>query len=57
MTLHLNIAILAVLTLGVGWLMAVAGVQKSALEWRRRRRICPSCGREIHARVCTTCSS
>jgi hypothetical protein len=57
MTLHLNIAMLAVLTLGIGWLMAVAGVQKSALEWRRRRRICPSCGREIHARVCTTCTS
>jgi succinate dehydrogenase/fumarate reductase-like Fe-S protein len=57
MTLHLNIAMLTVLTLGIGWLMVVAGVQKSALEWRRRRRICPSCGRQINARVCTTCSS
>jgi hypothetical protein len=56
MTPDPHIAILAVLTLGVGWVMAMAGVQKSALEWRRRRRICPSCGREIHARVCTTCS-
>jgi len=43
MTLH--IALLAVLTLAVGYLMAVAGIQKSALEWRRRRRTCPSCGR------------
>jgi len=51
-----HIAILATATLGVGWLMAVAGVQKRALELRRRRRVCPSCGREIHARVCTTCS-
>jgi hypothetical protein len=50
MTLH--ITLLAVLTLGVGYLMAVAGIQKSALEWRRRRRTCPSCGREIVARTC-----
>jgi hypothetical protein len=57
MTINLHIAMLALLTLGIGWVMMVAGVQKSALEWRRRRRICPSCGREIHARVCTTCSS
>jgi NMD protein affecting ribosome stability and mRNA decay len=26
------------------------------LEWRQRRRICPSCGREIQARVCTSCA-
>jgi len=52
-----HIATLAVLSLGVGWVMAIAGVQKSALEWRRRRRICPSCGREIHARFCTTCTA
>jgi len=44
-------------TLGVGCLMALAGLQKSALEWRRRRRICPSCGREIRARVCSTCAA
>ena len=57
MTLDPHIAMLAVLSLGVGWVMAIAGVQKSALEWRRRRRICPSCGREIQARVCTTCTA
>ena len=56
MTLHTHIAILVVSTLAIGWLMAVAGVQKSALDWRRRRRICPSCGRQIQARICTTCS-
>jgi len=55
MTLNLHIAMVAVLTLGVGWMMMSAGLQKSALEWRQRRRICPSCGRQIHARVCTTC--
>jgi hypothetical protein len=51
---HLPFA--AVATLGAGWLMMVAGLQKSALERRRRRRICPSCGHEIQARVCATCA-
>jgi len=57
MTIDLHIVTIAILTIGIGWMMMMAGVQKSALEWRRQRRICPSCGREIHARVCTTCSS
>jgi hypothetical protein len=57
MTIDLHIVMIAILTIGIGWMMMMAGVQKSALEWRRQRRICPSCGREIHARVCTTCSS
>ena len=56
MTLNLHIALLAILTIGIGWMMMTAGVQKSALEWRQRRRVCPSCGREIQARICTTCS-
>jgi hypothetical protein len=56
--MHLDpqVAIVAISTLGAGWLMMVAGVQKSALEHRRRRRICPSCGREIQARVCDCCA-
>ena len=57
MTINLHIALLAILTIGIGWVMMVAGVQKSALEWRQRRRICPSCGRQMQTRVCTTCSS
>jgi NADH pyrophosphatase NudC (nudix superfamily) len=57
MTLQMHIAMVVVVTLLAGWLMAISGVQKSALEWRRRRRICPSCGREIRARSCTTCSA
>jgi hypothetical protein len=48
---------IAIATLGAGWLMTLAGLQKSALEWRKRRRVCPSCGREIHARVCAACTS
>jgi hypothetical protein len=48
---------IAIATLGAGSLMMLAGLQKSALEWRKRRRVCPSCGREIHARVCAACTS
>ena len=56
MTMNLHIAILALLTLGIGRLMTTAGLQQGALELRRRRRVCPSCGHEIRARVCTTCT-
>jgi hypothetical protein len=37
---------------GAGFLMLRAGLAKSALELRRRRRICPSCGRHIERRTC-----
>ncbi len=57
MRLDPNIALLAVVTCGVGYLMVLAGLRKSALEWKRRQRICPSCGRTIEARVCRACSS
>jgi hypothetical protein len=46
---------IAMATLGAGWLMTVAGLQKSALELKKRRRVCPSCGRQIKARVCVGC--
>jgi acyl-coenzyme A synthetase/AMP-(fatty) acid ligase len=51
-----HIAFAAMATLGAVWLMVKAGLQKSALEHRRRRRVCPSCGREIQARVCASCT-
>jgi len=57
MTLDPHLLVLAAITLAAGWLMAVAGLQKSALEWRRQRRICPSCGKTIRARVCTDCGA
>jgi hypothetical protein len=56
MELDPNILILAVLTSVVGYLMVVAGVHKSMLEWRRSGRLCPSCGRVITGRVCTFCT-
>lgn len=37
---------LILVSLGVAYLMMLAGVQKNALEWRRSTRTCPSCGRE-----------
>ena len=52
MTLAPHLATLALATLAVGWLMTVAGLQKSALEPRQRRRTCPSCGRQITGRRC-----
>jgi hypothetical protein len=45
-----------VATTGVGFLMIVSGVQKSMLEWKARRRCCPSCGRAIDGRVCRACT-
>jgi len=56
MTMDPHTATAAVATLGIGWMMAVAGLQKSALELKKRRRTCPSCGRHITARVCSTCA-
>jgi len=55
MHLDPNVAALATVTCGIG-LMTVVGLGKGALELRRRTRVCPSCGREIQARVCSSCS-
>ena len=57
MHLDSHVAIAGVSTLGAGWLMIKAGLQKSALEQRRHKRVCPSCGRQIQARVCAACTS
>jgi len=56
MQLDPNIALVAALTCGIGYLMIVAGLSKSALELKRRHRVCPSCGRQIQARVCHACT-
>ena len=52
-----HIIILTAVSCAIGYLMIVAGLQKSALELKRRRRNCPSCGRIIEARVCSACNS
>jgi hypothetical protein len=51
-TLGPHLAAVLLSTAGVGLLMALSGVQKSALEWKRRRQICPSCGHEARGCVC-----
>jgi hypothetical protein len=50
-------AFVAAVTIATGYLMLTAGMRKGALEFRRRRRICPSCGRTIRDRVCSTCTA
>ena len=56
MHLDPSIALVAALTCGIGYLMIVAGLSKSALELKRRHRVCPSCGRQIHTRTCRACT-
>jgi hypothetical protein len=48
-----NTLTLVLTAAGVGYLMVKAGLGKNALEPRQRRRICPSCGREIRGRRCS----
>jgi hypothetical protein len=55
MELDPNTVVIAAITCGVGYLMIVAGLNKSALELRRRQRICPSCGKHLRSRVCRAC--
>jgi NADH pyrophosphatase NudC (nudix superfamily) len=52
MPLEPQLTVTAVASTGVGALMLLAGVQKHALEWRRRRRFCPSCGRQLEGGAC-----
>ena len=48
-----QLAVTVALVMACGWTMLHTGVRKRMLEPRRRRRICPSCGRSITGRVCT----
>jgi hypothetical protein len=50
---HLVAVLLATGVAGV--LMTMSGVQKSLLDWRRRR-ICPGCGRPLAHGRCGCCS-
>ncbi len=49
-----QLAVLIASTTGIGYLMIFSGIHKHALEWKRRRRICPSCGRVIQGRSCNS---
>ena len=52
MTLDPQIVLFAALAMAIGWTMAFSGLTKNALELKRRKRICPSCGRDIAGAVC-----
>jgi hypothetical protein len=51
-TLDPQLTALAAATTAIGWTMVFAGARKRALELKRRKRICPACGRVIAGRVC-----
>jgi hypothetical protein len=46
MSLNPHIELLMALASGAAWLMMKAGLAKNALELKRRRPPCPSCGRQ-----------
>jgi hypothetical protein len=52
MTLDPELLATTALAMAVAFTMLFSGVQKHALELKRRRRICPSCGRDIPGAVC-----
>ena len=52
MTFDPSLVAAAAATSAAGWTMLYAGTRKRMLELRRRKRICPSCGREIGGRTC-----
>ena len=52
MRVDLQLAVLMISTTGIGFLMMLSGIGKSALDWTRRNRTCPSCGRVIRNRSC-----
>ena len=52
MTVDPEIMTFMALTMAVGYTMFVSGLKKHALELKRRRRVCPSCGRTIDGAVC-----
>ena len=52
MTLDPQIVLFAALAMAIGWTMTFSGLTKNALELKRRKRICPSCGRDITGATC-----
>jgi hypothetical protein len=49
-------ALLLASTTGVGYVMLTAGIEKKALEWRRRRRTCAVCGKHLPGHNICTCA-
>jgi hypothetical protein len=55
-TMTPELAFLMVSTTGVGYLMLSAGLQKKALEWKRRRRTCAGCGKPLPGQSVCSCA-
>jgi hypothetical protein len=49
MSLDPHVVGLMASTVCIALLMALSGIEKSALEWKPRRRICQSCGRQLRS--------
>ena len=52
MTLDPQLVTLAALAMAIAWTMTFSGLAKNVLEPKRRKRVCPSCGRHISGAVC-----
>ena len=52
MTLTPQVAMLFAVSTAVGFLMILSGIHKKALDWTRRGRLCPSCGRSLRDCSC-----
>ena len=52
MTLDPQLVTLAALATAIAWTMTFSALAKNVLELKRRKRICPSCGRHISSAVC-----
>ena len=52
MTLDPQLVTSAALTMAIGYTMFFSGLKKNTLELKRRKRVCPSCGRSILGAVC-----
>jgi len=52
MTPDPDLVAFAALSMAIGWTMIFSGMKKHALELKRRKRTCPSCGRHISGTVC-----
>jgi hypothetical protein len=56
-TLTPQLAMLAVITTGIGFVMIRLGLGQGQLRLRRAERRCPACGRLVHGRICPNCAS
>jgi len=52
-----HLALLSVLTTGVGAAMIRMAIGRGLLTARQEKRRCPSCGRLIRATVCSACTT